>query len=49
MTEAGEGRENAGKETAAGRRDVKLEDAASMTGQYGGRGIVQRLKLVLKA
>jgi hypothetical protein len=32
ITDAGEGRENAGRETAAGRREVKLEVAASMTG-----------------
>lgn len=42
-TDAGEGRENAGKDTAAGRRDVKLVEAASMTdarrlvGAFGGR------------
>lgn len=31
MTDVGDGKENAGKDTAAGRRDVKLVDAASMT------------------
>jgi hypothetical protein len=31
ITDDGEGSENAGNDTAAGRRDVKLEETASMT------------------